>query len=104
MSLTLTDNIRIVSLDGATDIEQIDRRLRTLILSTELTIPGSRAFGLPRDFLDEPVNTAKNTFAVELQEKVDKYMPEISVAAVDMEYDLRGRTKLTVHIERSEGI
>lgn len=103
MSLILDGDIDIVSLDGATQLEQIDKRLKTLILSTEQTIPGSRAFGLPRNFLDEPVNTAKNTFAVELQEKIDIYIPEITISAVDMEYDLRGRTKITVHIERSEG-
>ena len=103
MGLVLDGDIDIVSLDGATELEQINERLKTLILSTELTIPGSRAFGLPRNFLDEPVSTAQNTFATELQDKIDKYIPEISISSVDMNYDLNGKTNLTVHIERSDG-
>lgn len=103
MSLVLDEDIDIVSLDGAKELEQINIRLKTLILSMELTIPGSRAFGLPREFIDEPVSIARNTFAAELQEKVDRYIPEVSVRAVDMVYDLYGKLKLTVHIERREG-
>lgn len=102
--LILTDKIKIVSLDdmSKTELEQIDVRLRTLIQCTELTIPGSRHFGLKRDYLDEPINVAANTFAIELQEKCDTYIPEISIASVVPSYDLSGKLELTINIDRGD--
>lgn len=104
MNLVKSDRITIVSLDDIsnTELEQIDIRLRTLIQCTELTIPGSRRFGLARDYLDEPINVAVNTFAAELQEKCDIYLPEISIASVVPKYDLAGQLELTIKIDRGD--
>lgn len=88
--MELTNRIEIVSLDDASIVDEIDVRLRTLILCTERTIPGSRAFGLTGDFIDAPINDAQNIFALELQEKADIYIPEINVDAVAIEYDAEG--------------
>lgn len=104
MSLLLNDKIEIVTLDNnsTSEIRQIDTRLRTLMLCKERTIPGSRRFGLPGNFLDEPVNTAENSLAIELQEKADIYVPEVKIESVKMEYDLYGKQRVTVHFERSD--
>jgi len=100
----LSDSIRIVSLDdlSTTELQQIDVRLKTLLMCTETTIPGSRGFGLARDFLDEPVNVAANRMAAELQEKVDIYIPEINVMSVVASYGVDGRLQTTIEIERRD--
>lgn len=100
----LTSSIRIISLDdmSTTELEQIDVRLKTLILCTVNTIPGSRAFGLERNYLDEPVNLAANRMAAELQEKVDRYIPEISISSVSASYGIDGRLETRIEIERRE--
>lgn len=98
----LSDKIKIVSLDdmSATEIKQIDVRLKTLLLCTETTIPGSRAFGLARNYLDEPINIAANRMAAEIQEKADVYIPEINIASVIGEYGVDGKLETTIEIER----
>ena len=99
---TLVDYIKIVSLDdmSKTELEQIDRRVKTLLLSIEETIPGSRAFGLTGDYLDLPVTEAASVLAAELQEKADIYIPEIKIAGVSYGYSTSGRLEATIEIER----
>ena len=99
--MTLIDQIKIVSLDG-TDLEGINERLKTLLLCVKNTIPGSRAFGLSRDFLDENVNMAANTLAAELQEGVDTFIPEVQIESVETQYNLDGKLEVTINVERSD--
>ena len=102
--LVLTDRIKIESLDdmSASEIQQIDIRLRTLLLCLVGTIPGSRDFGMEGDYLDDPIDIAANGLASALQEKVDIFIPEISVESVDISYDLNGKLETTIRIERSD--
>ena len=98
------DRIRIISLDDMSEMQGYIFRLETLIHSVEQTIPGSRAFGLPQDYLDMPLVEAENLFAAELQDKVDEFIPEISIAEVTGEMSgLDGKLELTVRIERRQG-
>lgn len=99
--MTLIDQIKIVSLDG-TDLEGINERLKTLLLCVKNTIPGSRRFGLSREFLDEPVNMAANTLAAELQEGVDAYITEVAIESVKTDFDLNGRLAVTINVEGSD--
>lgn len=98
----ITDYIKIVSLDemSVTELQGINTRLRTLLLCTETTIPGSRAFGLSRDFLDLPQPEALNQLAVELQEKADIYLPEINIDSIDSNYSLDGKLEVIIYIVR----
>ena len=96
----MTNKINITSLGDSSLVQEIDVRLRTLILCTESTIPGSRAFGLPGDYIDANLNEAQNLFAIELQDKVDKYIPEISIESVAIDYDLQGLLSGTINVER----
>ena len=96
----MTNKINITSLGDSSLVQEIDVRLRTLILCTENTIPGSRAFGLPGDYIDANLNEAQNLFAIELQDKVDKYIPEISIESVAIDYDLQGLLSGTINVER----
>ena len=102
MAVFQSASIKIESLDdmSATELKQIDVRLRTLMMCTEGTIPGSRYFGLIGDFLDEPVNMIPNQLAVELQEKVDRYIPEVNIAEVTGTYTLDGKFDTAITVER----
>lgn len=98
------DRIRIISLDDMSEMQGYIFRLETLIHSVEQTIPGSRAFGLPQDYLDLPLPEAENRFAAELQDKIDIYIPEISIAEVEAEIDgVSGSIQMSVKIERRRG-
>lgn len=101
--MILQDKIKIVSLDdmSTTELQRIDIRIRTLLQCLERTIPGSRNFGLAGEFLDEPVNEAANIMIAELQEKMDIYIPEVTVRTVNTEYDTTGRLQIEIMIERS---
>lgn len=99
------DTITVTSAMEGLDIQRIDAELKTLILSTEGTIPGSRNFGLAGDFLTRPPLEAANILAIELEEKVAEYIPEITIASVE----LHPSTSLdsmaaTIYVERRDGI
>lgn len=98
------NKIRIISLDDMAEMQGYVFRLETLIHCVEQTIPGSRNFGLPQDYLDLPLVEAENLFAAELQDKVDIYIPEISIAEVTSDLDgLTGSIQMDVNIERRQG-
>lgn len=102
--MAFTDSIIIRSLDQmpATELQQIDTRLKALILTVEHSVPGSRGFGTSREFLHDNVNFAATILAEELQEKADTYIPEINIENIDAEYDLYGRMRMTIEISRRD--
>lgn len=95
------DKVKIVPVTGET-IERTDRQLKTLITTTEGTMPGSRDFGISGDFIDLPSDESINEYAVELQEKVDKFIPEIAISEIKKESNENGETTMQIYIERSE--
>lgn len=96
-------SIQIRSTEGLPEIEGIDAQLKALILTPEGAIPGSRGFGLTRDFLDRPFNEAPNLLGIELEEKVEEYIPEITIANVQGETDINGLLGVTIDVERRDG-
>ena len=85
------------------DIERIDAELKALILANEGTIPGSRGFGLAGEFISQLPHESVNILAMELEEKVETYIPEITIAGIDS--DSNGAfddTKLTIRVERRD--
>lgn len=95
---TLLDSVRIVALDG-TATQQYNERLKTLLLCIEGTVPGTRAFGLPADFLDLPTIEAANRLAAELQDKIDLFIPEITIAEIGVVGDITGKMRFEIRIE-----
>ena len=77
-----TKDIQTVNMDGITDFERIDAILRSLIVSIQGTIPGSRGFGLYSASTDLMPEAARNTFFMELDRAVEKYLPEIRIMEV----------------------
>lgn len=95
--------IKIVSNDGLPDIERIDAQLKALILTAEGSIPGSRGFGLPHDFISMRSRDAQNVIAIELEEKVAEFIPEITIASVKAEVSLDGKLTAQIQVERRAG-
>lgn len=98
-----TNTISIVHAGGELNIERIDEELKALILSPEGTIPGSRNFGLAGEFLSRPPNEAVNILAMELEEKVEAFIPEITIANVEGNFgkDIDGM-KMTIYVEGTD--
>ena len=96
-----TNKIKIVSTNLIPEALNIDARLKSLIVSFEGQLPGSRGFGLERRFLSRPSREAVNIFAIELERKVAKYIPEITVKDVAGTVSMDGELDLTINIERS---
>ena len=98
-----TDRITIVPVGGEAPIERINAQLRALILTRERTIPGSRGFGLSGDYLDAPCYEVSSEFGVELEEKVDIYIPEIDIAEVKVDAGIDGRVDTQVSVRWRDG-
>lgn len=99
------DTITVTSSTEGLDIQRIDAELKALILATEGMIPGSRNFGLAGEFLTRPPLEAANLLAIELEEKVSEYIPEITIASVEMRPTRAlGSMSVTIYVERRDGI
>lgn len=99
------DTITVASSTEGLDIQRIDAELKALILATEGMIPGSRNFGLAGEFLTRPPLEAANLLAIELEEKVSEYIPEITIASVEMRpTKTLGSMSVTIYVERRDGI
>ena len=100
-----SDTITVTSSTEGLDIQRIDAELKALILATEGMIPGSRNFGLAGEFLTRPPLEAANLLAIELEEKVAEYIPEITIASVEMRpTKTLGSMSVTIYVERRDGI
>lgn len=99
------DTITVTSNTEGLDIQRIDAELKALILATEGMIPGSRNFGLAGEFLTRLPLEAANLLAIELEEKVSEYIPEITIASVEMRpTKTLGSMSVTIYVERRDGI
>ena len=92
---------------NATDNEEdalAIRRVRSLLSRTIRTLPGSRGLGMDDQYLDYPPQTAKNMFAIDLYEKVNKFIPDVDIE--DIEWveleEMPGRYKIHIKLERNE--
>lgn len=94
------DTISIAGAGDNIDLKRVDAELKSLILTTEGTVPGSRNFGLTGEFLTMKPHEAVNILAIELEEKVETYIPEITIANVENKSeDPTKKMDVTVHIE-----
>jgi len=98
-----TDRITIVPVGGEAPIERVNAQLKALILTRERTIPGSRGFGLSGDHLDAPCYEVASEFGVELEEKVDIYIPEIDIAEVKVDADIDGTVDTQISVRWRDG-
>lgn len=94
------NTINIANTGSKRNIEKVDSELKALLLTVEGTVPGSRGFGLTGDFYERPAHEVPNILAMELEEKVETFIPEITIASVEnnSEY-MTSQLDLTIHIE-----
>lgn len=90
------------SFPEGTEAKVYGSRVKALILARELTIPGSRGFGLPQDYVDMSPMDAVNELALELAEKMPTYIPEAEASSVTGNANLSGELDVTIFIERSD--
>lgn len=100
--MILTGSIQIKTSGDLPEIEKYDLLLKTLLVSAEETIPGSRGFGILSDYISFPPQVAMNMFTVDLYEKAEKYIPEIEIKDITWTADELGNTSPTIYIGRRE--
>lgn len=101
MAKKIIKSINIMSASGdVKGIQRIDNQIKAIILSMTGTIPGSRGFGLEREFVSRPAQEALNLLAIELEEKLEQYIPEVTVASVGGKVNGDGSIEPTIYIER----
>ena len=94
--------IEIIDLDEMGGFERIDALLRSLITTIAGTIPGSRSFGLEGGALNLMPEEARNTFLMELDEKVEEFIPEITLEDVEFEDVGDGTILLRISVGENE--
>lgn len=92
----------VITIDGATESEAKDIRrcLASLYFVREGEQPLDRNFGLKQDFLDQPVNIAKNMLALEIIEKTRRYETRVLVEKVDYITGEEGQLIPVVRLKR----
>ena len=86
------------------DLVKYKAELEALIANIEGTIPGSRGFGLQNQYIDAPPGDIANSLVMELADKVDTFIPAISVDKVDVaETGVDGNVSVNLTISMREG-
>ncbi|NNJ28681.1 hypothetical protein [Lacrimispora defluvii] len=80
------------------EVADIKRCLETLYQTPEGTCPLDREFGLNTDFVGMPIDVAKNLFAVEIQDKTDRYEPRAMIKTINFTATSDGLLKAEVVI------
>lgn len=97
------NRIEIAPVGEGISIERVNAQLKALILTRERTIPGSRGFGLSGDYLDAPCYEVSSEFGVELEEKVDVYIPEIDITEVKVDAEINGTVDTQISVRWRDG-
>lgn len=94
----------VIRMDGFPEEEEEDIRmcLATLYSVRKGTQPLDREFGINWDFLDQPLNIAKNMFALEVIEKTKKYEKRVNITKVEYEFDIDGKMCPVICCERGD--
>lgn len=95
-------HIDIVMGEELPEVERIDTQLKALILSAEGVIPGSRGYGLPQNFISMNPREAANILAIELEEKVAQFIPDITISDVNAEANTDGTMSVEIFVKRRE--
>ena len=79
-----------------TEVEDITRCLRTLIMTPVGTCPLDREFGVSQDPVSLPIPVAQNEMALEIISKIDRYEPRVTGCSIDFEAADDGKFMLKV--------
>ena len=95
-------DVEIINLDWIENFTRIDATLRRLMESVAGTIPGSRSFGLQNGSVNLTPEEARNTFAMELDEKVEEFLPENVIEDIELTGMDDGTMKLSIYVGAKE--
>lgn len=98
----ITSNIKIVFEKNLTNKEAIYQQLSVLYGTRTGEQALDRNFGLDWSFLDQPTEVAKAMLSAEIITKTNKYVPAVSVSAIDFAADINGNLTPTVSVEEVE--
>lgn len=96
----------VINLRGFPEDEKEDVRrcLATLYSVRAGEQPLDRDFGIDDSFLDMPMPTAKNMFALEVIAKTKKYEPRVSIRKVEYESGSEGQLRPVIYGERGKDV
>lgn len=95
----------VINLRGFAENEADDiRRCLTTLYSVRTgEQPLDRDFGLDCDFLDKPMNIAKNMLALEVIKKTKRYEKRVEVEKVDYVFGGEGQMIPVISLKRGDG-
>lgn len=73
--------------EDADEVERIKRSVTTLLNIRAGSQPMDRNFGMSFDFVGSPLDVATNMYALEVEEKFQKYIPEAEIKSMEFTYD-----------------
>lgn len=82
--------------EDAALVELYRRQLMTLYATVEGTCPGDRQFGLSPEYQDEPPDVAESTFALEVYNKTEEYVPQVEIRDIRFEHNSEGMMKAKI--------
>lgn len=85
---------------GEQETEDIRKCLTTLYSVREGEQPLDRDFGLKQEFLDQPVQIAKNLLALEVIEKTQRYEKRVKVDKVEYENSQEGQLVPVIYLKK----
>ena len=85
------------------NLERYRERLSALLSTTAGTQPMDREFGIDTSgAIGMSPPAAKNTLAVEIIDKIQRYIPEVEVDGIDFEYTADGELKPIIYLTDSD--
>lgn len=83
----------------------VRQRVTNLLTHRELMLPGNRGFGMNDTYVDDNPDDMQNSFAMDLYEKMETFIPDIDVSEIrwDEAEGLNGTYRPTLVLDRKEG-
>lgn len=79
----------------ATEVEEVDQNVRTLLVTAPGSVPLSRALGTPQDVVDTPESVAGARLAADVIKAVRTYEPRVAITQVVVEATADGKLAVT---------
>ncbi len=76
-------SVEIVFEEGVREEEVLTQRLHTLLSSVEGNFVCNRKFGIRSDIVDQPLQIAKASYAADVHDKVEMFIPQLVVEDIN---------------------
>ena len=96
---------RLTDMTGAltnNELRRIDSQIKTFIGTPELSVPGSRSFGIDPDIVDMPAPTAESMLLLSITQKSDQYFSDINIVKLETEIDMSGNMHARLHVMKKD--